>query len=283
MADKKNQKVIVVNGFARGGTNILWNIYQSHPHVCSPIYETGEILFNNKNKLLKPLFTSEAFKYKPVVNILGRKIDKTFYEYKKRNYEIEDNKFKYENIPYEETEIEDSVLCIKSLNNDIALTDFFNKVYRDIYFVGLVRNGYALCEGWVRRGKKAKDIGVLYRKMGEKMINDSQKLKNYTTIKFEDILKEPFMQAENLYSFAELEPRSIPKLRFKSKKLLSKEGSHLTKFGQENKKYWFDQNNIETILNPNTSSVQIEKLSSKDFNAFEKEARPVLEYFNYYQ
>ena len=30
----KNQKVIVVNGISRGGTNILWNMIQSHPAVC---------------------------------------------------------------------------------------------------------------------------------------------------------------------------------------------------------------------------------------------------------
>ena len=28
----------------RGGTNIIWEILQSHPLVCSPLYETGELI-----------------------------------------------------------------------------------------------------------------------------------------------------------------------------------------------------------------------------------------------
>ena len=56
-----NQKVIVINGFQRGGTNIVYNIFQSHPSVCSPNnLETGEIISQNyrlykypKTKLIK--------------------------------------------------------------------------------------------------------------------------------------------------------------------------------------------------------------------------------------
>ena len=44
----KNNKVIVIYGFQRGGTNIVYNIFQSHPLVCSPNdLETGEIISQN--------------------------------------------------------------------------------------------------------------------------------------------------------------------------------------------------------------------------------------------
>ena len=44
----KNKKVIVIYGFQRGDTNIVYNIFQSHPLVCSPNdLETGEIISQN--------------------------------------------------------------------------------------------------------------------------------------------------------------------------------------------------------------------------------------------
>jgi hypothetical protein len=38
-----NEKVIVINGISRGGTNILWNMVQSHPVVCGAMYETDQL------------------------------------------------------------------------------------------------------------------------------------------------------------------------------------------------------------------------------------------------
>lgn len=42
----KNSKIVVLNGLERGGTDIVWNILQTHPQLCSPELETGEILLN---------------------------------------------------------------------------------------------------------------------------------------------------------------------------------------------------------------------------------------------
>lgn len=36
-------KAIIINGFARGGTNILWNVMQSHPAIL----QTNVILVKN--------------------------------------------------------------------------------------------------------------------------------------------------------------------------------------------------------------------------------------------
>ena len=41
----KKLKFIIINGIQRAGTNVVWNIVQSHPDVVSPILETGEVVF----------------------------------------------------------------------------------------------------------------------------------------------------------------------------------------------------------------------------------------------
>src|SRR3954453_3086004 len=52
-----NSRPIFVNSFARGGSNIIWEILQSHPEACAPIEETDKIIWK------------KAGKWKPVVNL----------------------------------------------------------------------------------------------------------------------------------------------------------------------------------------------------------------------
>ena len=295
----RNQKVIVINGFQRGGTNILYNIFQSHPSVCSPNnLETGEIISQNyrlyeypKTRLIKYFIKRLKLKFYSLLNkrliltsfiapIIGNFYDRIFFKYKKKNYTNSFNRYKYENEPYSKKGVKDSVLCLKSVHNDIRLTNFLSKVYKNIFFVGLVRNGYALCEGWIRRGKNANYSGLRYRKFCEMMMKDSKKFKNYKIIKFEDVIKNPFEMASKLYKFAELTPISLEKLRFQVKKILTQDG-HKIKFGKERAKYWFDRETINDLFDPNINKIQIQNLSAEDRKIFEKNTISILKYFNY--
>jgi len=293
----RNKKVIVIYGFQRGGTNIVYNIFQSHPQVCSPDdLETGEMISQNyryrsHNKigyiikrfklLFYNLLNRKFILNSSLANVIGRIIDRIFYSYKLRNFTNMYNRFKYENIPYTLKEVKNSILCLKSVKNDIKLTNFFSHIYDDIYFIGLVRNGYALCEGWIRRGKSAKVSGTRYRKYCQTMIEDTKRIKNYKIIKFEDLLKDPFKMATVLYDFAHLNPTSIKKLRLKSKKILMKDGNHKVKFGKLDAKYWFDFKSIKNLINPDINRIQIRNLSPTDKKIFEKEAKLILKYFHY--
>ncbi len=293
----KNKKVIVINGFQRGGTNIVYNILQSHPQVCSANdLEIGQILTQNYRipsqkkigylikrlklafyDLLNKKFILNSF----IVNILGILVDYLFYIYKLKNFHNQYNRYKYENIPYSLNEIKESVLCLKSVNNDISLTRFLSKIYENIYFIGLIRNGYALCESWIRRGKTARISGQRYKRFCEMIIKDSKKIKNYKIIKFEDVLNNPFAEAKKLFKFTQLEPANLEKLRFKSKKVLTNQGIHEVKYGKLDSKYWFNQESILNLFDPSINNIQIDLLSELDKKIFEKEANPILEYFDY--
>ena len=296
----RNQKVIVINGFQRGGTNIVYNIFQSHPSVCSPNnLETGEIISQNyrlykypKTKLIKYFIKRLKLKFYRFLNkqfilnsfiifIFGNFYDNIFYKYKKKNYTDPFNKFKYENEIYSKKEVKNSVLCLKSVHNDVLLTHFLNRIYNNIFFIGLVRNGYALCESWIRRGKDAKFSGLKYQKFCKKMIKDSKKLNNYMIVKFEDILKDPFKITSELYKFTQLEPKLLKKLRFQVKKILTAEGDHRIKYGKERGKYWFDSTSMKNLIDQNINKTQIQKLSDSDKEGFEVYANPILKFFNY--
>ena len=144
-----------------------------------------------------------------------------------------------------------------------------------------MRNGYAICEAWMRRGKPPGYVGRFYRWFGERMIADSTRYSKYTIVKFEDLVRDPFGVGEQLYAFANLEPSTVPKLRLKSKRVLDEEGDHETRFGDENAKYWFDRETVFELIDPSVSDNQVAQLSPSDRSAFEAEAFPVLKRFGY--
>ncbi len=237
----RNRKVIVINGFQRGGTNILWNILQSNPLICSPLYETGEILAYRDifgrfpkifiliheiiQRLVYRLFSSKKFP-NSLTQLIVKYIDKRLYNLKLRSIRNPAFRFKSEKVMYKFDEIKDSILCTKSINYDIYLTDLFNQYYENIYFIGLIRNGYALCESWIRRGINPKRTAKIYKKIGTKMINDSKKYDNYKIIKFEDLIRDPFKLASELFDFVKMKPIFLTKLRLKTKKVLTISGEH---------------------------------------------------------
>ncbi len=285
----KNKKVIVINGFGRGGTNLLWNIMQSHPFVCSPIYETGQVLFHlrppkeGKIPYFSSLLRNETWSLKPrLFSLISWLVDAKLYKYKQKTFGNSHNRFKSEGIPYSKVEVNTSVLCVKSIVQDIYINDLFAQMYNDCFFLAIVRNGYALCEGWMRRKSfSPSQSGRLYREIGEAIITYSQKYKRYKIIKFEDMVADPFDMASKLYQFAQLNPTTTEKLRFKTKRVMSKAGEHKPVFGQENNKYWFSPETIHEIIVPDISNTQAGSLSVSDKKIFEKEAMPVLEHFGY--
>jgi hypothetical protein len=87
------------------------------------------------------------------VNIAGRLVDKRLYNFKLRNLGDPYNGFKVEGVPYTREEIAKTGVCLKSINNTMFATPFFYRVYgKRLYAIGIVRDGYAICESWVRRG-----------------------------------------------------------------------------------------------------------------------------------
>ena len=292
----KNKKVIIINGFSRGGTSILWNIVQSHPKVCSTLYETRAILYPGQffkdrtlikflsNKLIvniiRPIIYLSIY-IKPLFYLMKQLIDKRFYYFKLKNINSKDYKYKFENIEYNSSEIKKSILSLKSVDLDVYLEDFFIKTYPNIFSIGLIRNGYALCESWMRRGMTPKKAGKRYRIIGEKIIKDSKKYDNYIIVRFEDVVKEPFKIANEIFEFCQLQPSKLNKLRLKAKKIINEEGEQKCRYGVEDGRYWININEVNKFINQKINDIQKEKLSKQDLKEFEIYAKPILQYFKY--
>jgi hypothetical protein len=280
-----NTKVIIVNGLRRGGTNIMWNILQSHPRVCSPILETGEILFGHifkKSRALVRFALRHPAVYKtPAGRLLHRVTDRHFAQWKLKNLDDSERCMKSEREQYTRDEVDSAALCLKSVNEDIALSGFFHHYYEPAFSFGLIRNGFAVCEGLIRRGKTPRQAGIAYCRSGQDLIRQQRICGRFKIMKFEDILKDPFGSAREMFTFAELTPARIDTLRLRSKKILSGGSGHTVRMGMESKKYWFDSERISDILAYDIDRIQESALSKRERDVFQHYAYPVLKYFEY--
>lgn len=276
-----NKEVILVSGYSRGGSNLLWNLLQSHPEVCAPRYEMGTI-FRNHQRLKFAKFIQIARKLGIInTSLLHRMIDLELYRHKMQTLSRDDNRYKYEDEPYAREEVKNSVLCLKSVDDDIDETDLLLEVYPGLAAVFLVRNGYAVAESHLRRGRPVAETAELYKRVGKKMSQYAKRTKKSMFVTFEEILSDPFSLSEKLYQFADLKPETLNKLRLKSKKVVNKEGRSEPAFGEADRKYWFDRNSIQEIIVPDINQKQVSTLSPEQIRTFNEIAADTLIDFSY--
>jgi len=269
----RNQKAILLSGFARGGTNIAWNILQSHPEICSPIKETGELFAHSR--LLR---TAHRIGGRLGSAFLIRRV---LYGQKMLTLSHPENRFISNEIAYTRQAVNDSILCLKSVNHDVRYTETLLKAYPELYFIALVRDGYALCDGYIRRGGTAQEAGQLYAEMAGAFQRCATMVKHFEMIKFEDIVQRPFEVARVLFEFAGMNQIEVDWLRLKSKRLINRSGSHQVVFGAENRKYWFDRNTVTNILVPDINQYQSERLTPQMVRDFNRLGHWALAYFGY--
>lgn len=208
-------------------------------------------------------------------------IDRELYHYKMMTLQHRDNKYKANGLVYTKQEIEHAALCIKSVNDDIFLTDILLKTYPELYFIALVRNGYSLTDGYIRRGKTVEEAATLYNRITSAIQHYNKNHDRFKLIKFEQILNAPFDTAENLFSFVETEPVRLDKLRLKSKKIIKENDERGVRFGTVNKKYWLDRTEIRQILDPNINKRQSKRLTPEMIARFNQIAGESMKYLGY--
>jgi len=89
-------------------------------------------------------------------------------------------------------------------------TRWLQKSFQNSYFIGVVRNGYAVSEGICRKGNKsALRAGRHWRKVNEILDADSAYLQNYMLLRYEDLADNPFEQLSRIETFLGLAAGSL--------------------------------------------------------------------------
>ena len=71
------------------------------------------------------------------------------------------------------------------------------------------------------------------------------------------------------------------KLRLKSKRVLADDGTHETRFGTVNRKYWFTPDEVTSVLDRRVNDTQAELLDDDARRTFESRAGDILCRLNY--
>jgi len=216
-----------------------------------------------------------------ISKLAQRFIDRVLYEDKLRSRTPHFNQFKGPGVEYTREEIASARLIGKNLSGAIFLNEMFAQMYPDAKFVYLVRNGLALCEGYMRRGKTPEFAAHRYRTLVNRMLDDCQKLPGASLLRFEDILSDPAQQLERLYESLDLDPTRATHLRLQNRKKLDEQGQHRTNGGAEWDVVWFPREEIGQHLDPNVNDRQLARLSESDRQAFLREAGDIMELLGY--
>lgn len=291
----KNQSPIFLNCFSRGGSNILWNIFLTHPDVCSPIAETIELFRLDRKGIsragFKAAWLTQQRRFfnqwwleerKPISRPAQAFIDQHLYEWKLKTLEDAEMCYKREGEPYQPSEVEAARLVAKNNNGLAFLTDHLLEIYPDATFFALVRDPLALYESHKRRGisNSVHQFADFYNRIAQRMIADAERYDCYTLVRFEDLLANPIDCMKHLYEFAGLDFDKIRKVRLKAKAHLQPDGRHDTEF-QVGHHYWFALEDVYQILDPNINRRQRRQLSNSETEKLRHLLKPTLSQLGY--
>jgi hypothetical protein len=297
-----NQGPIFINGLSRGGTNILMNLLLSHPEVCMPTGETHKVFKGRargdstwrliQKRLCYDLPVRVAMRqdiFHPLLlhprkrapNWVQRFVDRILYREKLRARHESHNRYKSEGVEYTREEIADSRLLCKNVNGLIYTADMFREMYPDAVFLGIVRNGLAVCEGHVRRGRTADEFARMYSQLVTRMVEDAARWEDYHVIRFEDMISHPVSLLHKIYRLAGLDVEKVQKVRLQLKATVDRQGRHGLAGGYDRQVVWYDLDDLASHFRPDVNENQIRQLSPQAREAFLRIAQVSMERLGY--
>ena len=154
-------------------------------------------------------------------------------------------------------------LIVEKTPANILRMTWLQRIFHKSYFVGLIRNGYAVAEGIKRKGNK--DISRAARHwniVNKKMLDESKRVRRFLLLNYEQLSEHPEKTMKQLANFLELDPQPLEQAVCKTFDFTTVAGS-----------------GPSPIQNLNDESIA--RLSSDDITKIRTNADEMLEYFGY--
>ncbi|NCF69340.1 MAG: hypothetical protein GWP61_25590 [Chloroflexi bacterium] len=285
----------MLNCFSRGGSNILWNIFLSHPDACSPIYEILEIFRLDRKGVtiagIQAAWLTRQLRFfnqwflaqrRPISSQAQQFIDAMLFLKKLLTLDDAEMRFREKNSVYTRKQVEQARLVTKNNNGLAFLTDIWLVMYPDAVFFALTRDPLALYESHKRRKitRSPADFAAFYTSIVRKMQTDAARLPNYHLLKFESLLSEPAAVAQDLYALAGLDSSPVTKLRLKAKSYMQAGGKYDTQ-REQGVHYWLSSDEIKNFLSPDVNRRQIEQLVEAEIEELTERLGPVRQELGY--
>ncbi len=279
--DRRIRAPIFLNCLSRGGSNIFWNLFLSHPDACSPIEETLQI-FRADHRAPRwagiwaavlsrqPRFFDQwnLAPRRPLGEAAARFVDRTLDRRKLRTVTDPEMRFKTPEEPYTQAEVEAARLVAKNNNGLVFLTESLLALYPDATFCSLVRHPLALYESHKRHRihRSPEAFAAFYNRVVGKMSADAERYQRASVTRFEDVLAAPIDVMRRLHEAAGLAPEKLRQVRFKSKERYLKDGSRGTVYAK-GRHHWFDLDEVDRFLEPAINDLQADRLDAGERDA----------------
>ena len=283
-----NRAPIFIAGFQRGGTDLLWYLLLSHPGVCRPEGETHQVFRGrwpganfegpvpwaaNVRALARYLpvlaaqredvFSQHLLRLRrPLGAFAVRTVDRVLYGSKLRARAPHQNRFKTRDAPYTDEEIARARLLAKNVNGLIFLSPELSRIYPDATFVALVRNGYAVCEGHMRRGATARAAAALYDACCSRIAEDAEALPGYHVLHFEELVAEPAAAVRKVYGWCGLSPDEVPVFRLPERR--TARARECAQAVPHTALTWYRLGELADAMEPDADRRQLARLSTAD-------------------
>ena len=277
------------------------NLLLSHPDVVAPhgelhhVFKGGalnekkmsgfykKIFYDLPLKLMsgKDIFRRVSFWPRKIPNeIVLTYIDWILYREKQKATDESYNLWKNPANKYTKDEIADSRLTFKAHDGLVFCNDIFRKMYPDARFVAIVRNGFAVCEGHIRRGYSVEKAAMRFTKTGEEIARNFSN-PDYLCIKFEDILTEPLKSIQSIYIHCGLDINKCQYFRLQHKATVSANGKSILKGDYDRQLEWYTPDEINRYFVSDVNKNQISRLTADEINYLTKAIGPTMQKLNY--
>lgn len=294
--DVLNRSPIVVLGFQRGGTNILVNLLSSHPDTQRLGAELHEVFYGRhgrpvsawaKRALAAPILLASSrdvlwpynlAEREPLPRLAAHYADAILFANRWTRYRAND---RHESARSQRHRAR-ARLVAKGVNGLAFATPLLRDLYPDVHFVALVRDGYALCESWIRRGWDAERSARVYQAVCDRIELDSTRFPNYHVVRFEDLIGDPLSVLTHLYAGVELSGGVPANLKLQAKATIDASGAHRLSFGERDRQIvWVPQDRLSDYLSSDVNEHQRRNLSKQQSEVIEAIAGRALLRFGY--
>lgn len=291
-----NDTLIIIAGMSRGGTNLLWNIVQSHPAVIDSYYELNEI-FGRKTSIglfEKIRIELEALWGIPTPSVCGLVKERLSQFAQKSLREDRFNCEKFPGVYYDPAESESLTVCTKLVsawetdplrklfkrNDALKYIPLLERAFSKVKVVFLIRNGLAVAEGWGRRGAAIRTAAWWYGFYVAHYEEYVRKNPDRSMIvRFEDLLTDPFSTAEHIWHRLKLPEIPLAHLRIAIKPTVRT--NHNVVNTTEKNKIWINRENWRDYMDVGINEAQLSKISQKDQELFVNMNRGIMARYSY--
>jgi len=290
------KKPIFINGFQRGGTNIFVNLIASHPQVSTVGKEMHEVFYGVGRAPLSKIFSrlinaplllgsNDFYKisnYEPRKSLPSWMMKYSDLQLNLNKIFATENYRKAGGQRYTLWEVYGTRIVVKNVNGAVLISKEFEKYYPDAVFISVLRNGLALCEGFVRRGWTARDFGLLYQTVSDAMLEFSANQSKHLIVKFEELLENPQEMLENIYRHCGLPINQLAHFRMHAKASMNEDGHREFKLGiKDRQEIWLERPEINSFFRKEVNQHQIKRLTPSDRDKFLEIANNAMEKWGY--